>query len=142
MSRPPFPPAIYVWSLEQACLATACASEEDCPLLLLCPEESAALGGVPWFKSLVDKTARGKTLDLCLGLEAGCDGALAHEALQLGLDLIVFEGSQALREKLAAIAHTQGALVLAGAPPALSLAGLANPEEACRAWLKDNSPRS
>lgn len=139
-SQPPLPAAVYVWSLDLARTATRCASELQRPLLLLCPQESAAFGGVPWFETLVRQARQETGARALAGLEAGEDGALAHEALRAGLDVVIFTGPNATRQRLAAIAREQGAVLLSEAPAALTLAVEPHPIEACRAWLHSQPP--
>ena len=134
-SPPALPPAVYVWSLDLARIAARCATEVQRPLLLVCPQESAAFGGAPWFKAMAARAKQETGAEALTGLEAGADGALAHEALQAGLDVVVFTGAGPVRERLAAIAEDQGATLLTEAPPALTLAVEPQPIEACRAWL-------
>lgn len=134
-SPPALPPAVYVWSLEVARTAARCAADLQRPLLLVCPQESAAFGGVPWFQAVTARARQETGAEALTGLEAGADGALAHEALQAGLDVVVFTGAGPVRERLAAIAQDQGAALLFEAPRALILAVEPDPLEACRAWL-------
>ena len=134
-SPPALPPAVCVWSLDLARIAARCAAEVRRPLLLLCRQESAAFGGVPWFKALAARAKQETSADALTGLEAGADGALAHEALQAGLDVVVFTGAGPVGQRLAAIAQDQGAALLLEAPPALILAVEPHPIQACRAWL-------
>jgi len=141
LSKAALPPAVYVCNVEQARLAARCAARLKSSVLLLCPAESAAFGGVPWFKALT-RAASQETGATCLtGLEAGEDAALAHEALQAHLDLLVFEGGSKVRERLTAMARAQGATLVEKAPPALSLVGAPDPEARCLSWLERGTER-
>lgn len=133
--RRELPPAVRVWDPADASRAARCASDLKRPLLLLCPQESAAFGGIAWFRSLVERARQSGGAELLAGVETGQDGALAHEALQAGLDVVVFDGPSALSCRLQAIAQAQGAWLLHEAPKALDLARASRPDEACRRFL-------
>jgi len=132
---PRLPPAVYVWSLALARSAVECAAAQESSLLLLCPQESAVMGGVPWFKALAERARENIEINMLAGLEAGDDAALAFEAIQAGLDLLIFTGPPDVTTRLAAIAEKQKALLLDRAPQALVLASARDPEQALRSWL-------
>jgi len=131
------PPAVRVFDPALARRAAACAAEAGRPLLLLCPQGSAAFGGPAWFLALVKDAAAGSGASLLAGIETGDDAGLAYEALRLGLDLVVFGGPEPQAARLAAIAEGLGACLLRHSPPAPDLAAEGNPEALCHALLTD-----
>ena len=129
------PPAVRVWNLVDARTAASCACELKRPLLLLCPQESATFGGIAWFKGLLENARADFDVELPSGVEVGDDGALAHEALQARLDVVIFTGPASLTERLKTIAEAQGAVLLERVPEALDLASASQPRDACRLHL-------
>lgn len=133
---PPLPPAIAVTGPAAARLAADCAAELDVPALLLCPQEAAAFGGPAWFRELVDAAARHSGARLLAGLDAGGDGGIALEALQLDLDVVIFSGPDNAAERLGRLARSRSRHLLTAMPEVLRLAEGGNPTPACRTWLE------
>jgi len=131
------PPAVRVFDPVLARHAAACAAATGRPLLLLCPQGSAAFGGPAWFLALVKNAAAESSATLLAGIEAGDDAGLAYEALRLGLAAVVFTGPEAQAARLEAIADGLGARLLRDAPTAPDLAAARDPEAACHALLTD-----
>ncbi|MCP5371668.1 MAG: hypothetical protein H6907_08030 [Hyphomicrobiales bacterium] len=71
-------------------------------------------------------------------LDCGGDAGYALGALRAGVAALRLDAPAAVRAKVAAIAAATGATVEpAGDPgPALDLDGVADPETACRDWLR------
>jgi len=68
--------------------------------------------------------------------DCGADGAAAVAALRAGWPAVIVAGPQAMGAAVADIAAQLGAECHTRRPPALDLAGLADPFAACVGWLE------
>ncbi len=129
--------AVIVHSLDQARLAVSVAAELSRPLTLASAPGAAAYAGAPWFLEVVAQAAaRHPEIPVTALLDCADHAGLAMGALRQGLDQVCFTGRKATAEKLAAIAQSQGCLLLRKPPKALDLNTAAAPRTACRQWLE------
>jgi hypothetical protein len=130
------PRAVTVHGLEDALAAAAAAAALGRPVRLLSAPGAAAYAGAGWFAALV-RLARQRQPQAALAatLDCGDRPELVQGALRAGLDDLVFTGPAAVAARLADIAGQRGARLRRRRPPALDLAGVADPAAACRGWL-------
>ena len=86
---------------------------------LVSPPYAACHAGVGYYVALIEQLkTEFPDVPFTFTVCCGDDAAIAHDALRLGLDSIIFRGSAEMYEKLKAIADGLGARVL-GVYPAL-----------------------
>jgi len=127
-------PAVIVRGLADAVRVLAAAGGR--PVLVLAPPEAARLLGPSWWVALA-RAARaeaGAGAAARFVLDCGAKAGIAQEALSLGAEGIVFTGPAAQAARLASVAGKAGALLLAGAPPALDMGAPGAPRRLA-AWL-------
>ena len=106
-------------------------------LVLRTAPGALAYAGAPYLKRLAEiavEAAPGAEAHLVL--DCGADGAAALAGLRAGWPAVVCAGRRAMGVKIADIAAQLGAECHTRRPPALDLAGLADPFAACVAWLE------
>ena len=106
-------------------------------LVLRTAPGALAYAGAPYLKRLAEiavEAAPGAKARLVL--DCGADGAAALAGLRAGWPAVVCAGRRAMGVKIADIAAQLGAACHTRRPPALDLAGLADPFAACVAWLE------
>lgn len=127
---------VVVHSLEHARAALAAADGLGVPVTLISAEGAAGTLGPLVFKSIVEQARAAHP-----GVEAeailDCADRPGHAAaaLRAGFAKLRFAGRSKAAAALCGMAADSGAEILARRPRALDLAGEADPEAACRAWL-------
>jgi hypothetical protein len=123
-------------TLEDATTALAAAGLcEVTPVLRTAPG-AVAYAGAPYLKRLAEIAAGGGPGDAHLIADCGADAAAAVAALKAGWPAVVVTGSPAMAAKVGDIAAQLDAECYTRRPPALDLAGLADPFAGCVAWLE------
>ena len=131
-----YPRAVVVHGLDQALAACRAAAALGVPVCLRSGPAAAGYAGAAWFAELA-RAARRAQPDIRIDAVLDCGEApgMVLAAIRRPVDAVRFAGDPAVREKLEAIAGRAGVRVDADPAPALDLAGEADPEAACRAWL-------
>lgn len=128
--------AVIVHGLGDARAALAAARAVGRPVRLLSAPAAGAYAGGAWFTALV-RLARDAFPDVTAEavLDCGDEPGRALAALRAGVAHICLGGNARARAAVADIAAASGATVEPPCGEALDLAGLADAEAACRAWL-------
>lgn len=121
------PPAVIIHSLPQLQRALAPCR----PVTLLSAPGAALYAGCLWWQALMEAAQAGSPHFLDCADAPG----RAVEALKLGLPGVILGCEATLFAAVASIAQSQGAVLLAAAPPALDLA-LRGAERKLDAWLQ------
>lgn len=131
-----FAPAVVVHWLGHAEAALEAAAELGRPVTLLSPPGAAFTLGPLYFREMLalarERVPAARALDL---FDCADAPGRVLEALEAGLEAVVFVGPEAVAAKLARIAEAQGARLVAGRPPALDLLDLERPRQRALAWL-------
>lgn len=137
MDRP-----LIVHSLAHARAALAAAAALRRPVVVATAPGAAGYAGVAWFGELVAAArADHPGIDLTAVLDCGDAAGRVMEAIRWLADpgrprlVLRFTGDAALEPPLAEMAEAAGLRLIRDLAPALDLAGLRDPEAACRAWL-------
>jgi len=128
---------IIVHSLEHARAAVEAAAALGVPLTLASAPGAGGYAGPLWFKALVAAAAAAHpAVRVAAVLDCGDEPGTVLAALREGLKRVRFTGDPALRQRLAAIAAAQGA-VLEGDDPvtALDLLDQRQVDRLCREFL-------
>jgi hypothetical protein len=134
--------AIVVHSIAEARAALATARALGVPVLLVSPPSGAASLGAGWWEALVRRlAAEYPDVQFTALLDCGSRADLVQSAMRQGLTDVVFRGPAATGRRLDEIAVQGGARLHRRLPPALDLAGVADPVGACRAWLSKTGRR-
>lgn len=128
--------AVMVHGIGDARAALAAAAALGVPVRLVSAPGAGAYGGAAWFAEILAQAGAESPKARFDGvLDCGDQAGAALAALRHGVRLIRFTGHRAARTRLIALAGKHGARLIAGALPALDLAGAADPGAACRDWL-------
>lgn len=129
--------AIRVHSAADACAALRAAASLNLPVTLISAPAASGYAGAGYFAALI-AVARAEVPNAAVTAVLDCGEAPGHVlgALRQGLKSVRFCGDCDTAAKLAAIARAQDASLIADDTPALDLARVADPEAACRTWLK------
>lgn len=137
------PRAITIYSYEQACAALEAAVELSAPVLLVSAPDAGLQSGPAWFASLIEQAVKAVTgadsLQLETLLDCGDKPGCVLAALRHGVKDIRFKSTEPVRTKLADIAKSCEATLLAERPESLDLLGHSDPFDACRDWLRGGS---
>lgn len=133
-----WPPAVTVYSQEQAREAAAAALAKDSGMTLLSPDCAAEAVGVGWMATL-GKLIREEfpTLTLYTILDCGAAGGRAMAALRAEIDAIVFTGGGRSLMSLADQADDLGKGLLPERPDSLDFATLPDAPDRAAAALAD-----
>jgi hypothetical protein len=125
------PPAVIVHGLDDARAVLAVGR----PVTFLSAPGAALYAGVGWWRALVAAACQGQVPAPDI-LDCGAAAGRVLDALRAGQGLLVLHAEPAVFADLAQRAAAQGAMLLAGAPPALDIAA---PGAARRlaAWLEN-----
>jgi fructose/tagatose bisphosphate aldolase len=124
---------VTVHSLAQASAALAAAAALKRPVALASAPGAAMQAGPAWFKSVIDQAcAAHPDAAVTAILDCGDEAGAVMAGLRAGLKHFRFAGSQAMRQKLAAM----GAEFAAPAASTLDLHDARQPEAAVRAFLE------
>lgn len=125
-----------VHSIDDALAALAAAAATGVRVRLVSAPGAGVYGGAAWFAQLLAQAGAafpGAEFDAVL--DCGDRPGAALAALRQGVRLIRFTGPKRARERIEALAKRHGAELIAGALPALDLAGVTDAETACRDFL-------
>jgi hypothetical protein len=110
-------PTVAAFHDLETALAAAAAADPARPLHLLTPPGAAAQGGPAYYLEIVRRVAAAHPELAVTGiLDCADDAALAHFALAMGWQRLVFAGNAKARARLAALAERSGAEVLRSRP--------------------------
>lgn len=129
--------AIIIHGTTHARAAAAAAMSSGRPVRLRSAPGAGAYAGGPWFREILAIVRREyPDADIDGSLDCADQPGTALAALRHGMKLIRFRGRGKAKEKVRAIAATYGAVLEDDRGEALDLAGMDDPEAACRAWLE------
>ncbi|MFD1379650.1 hypothetical protein [Fodinicurvata halophila] len=121
--------------------AARISAETETPLLLVSSPDAAAQGGCLWFLEILRQAnAEVPAARLAMALDCGDAAGFALEALDCGITGVIYRGEDPVRTKLGQLAELHGASFLTERPRTLFLDEQPDPEAACRAWIKMESP--
>ena len=127
---------IVVHSRDHARAALAAAGELGIAVTLASPPGFAAYGGAGYFVRMIAAAGEGLAdVDHDAVLDCGDAAGHALGALREGVTCIAIRLPRERRDRLAEIAATYGAKIVAPVRGALDLAGEDDPAAACRVWL-------
>ena len=128
--------AVIIHSFDHARAAFAAARDLGVPVTLATAPGASAYLGPAWLPEVAALAGEAvPDVDCSLLLDCGDRAGDVMAALRTGLPQVVFDGPEAVAQKLAAIAEARGAALVRDMPPLLDLRGCDDPEVACRTWL-------
>ena len=131
---------IVFHSLAHARAALAAAAEAGVALTLQSAPGAAAYAGTGYLKAIADRAAaEHANVEVTAVIDCGADAGIAMAALRIGWRTVRFSGPAKVRAKLADIAGQMGARLAddeTDAPEALDLLDVADPDAACREYLR------
>jgi len=129
-------PAIMIHSLDDARAALAAASSLGSAVILVSAPGAAAYAGAAWFQRVVEIAAT-EYPEVKMTAILDCDDAAGHVlgALRAGLRRVRYSGGGEVAAKLAEIARSYGAELVADEIEAFDPRGEKDPADACRRFL-------
>ncbi len=129
-------PAFIVHNADHVRSVLAASERSGRAVTLVTPPRGAAYLGLPYLKDMIALAgADHPGVDFDTVLDAGDDAAIAHAALAIGWPVVVFQGTENVRTKLAEIAGHTGGKLIAAPPAAHDLQNVANPTETAEILL-------
>ena len=129
-------PAFVVHQIDHVRAVLAAAVQSGRPVTLVTPPGGGAYLGLPYLAEMISAaSADYPAADYTAVLDAGDDAAVTHAALSSGWHLVVFQGADAMRDKLTDIAKQTESCVLDAPPDAIDLQTGADPVEAAKEFL-------
>lgn len=133
---------ILVHEIADARAALRAAAALGVPVTLMSAPSGAAALGPGWWGALVSRIRdEFPQVDCIAVLDCGGRADLAQAGMRIGLADLCYRGPATIARKLRDIARQQGATLHGSMPCPLDLAGVADREAACRAWLSKSGRR-
>src|SRR5690554_1036183 len=134
--------AVRVREIGDARAAAAAAAALNCPVMLVSPAMGAASLGAGWWQAMTRIVmAEHPDARITAVLDCGARADLVQAALRQGLTDLAYSGPRATAQRLRDIAGQCAARLHRRLPKPLDLAGVSDPQAACRAWLSKGGRR-